>query len=83
VFVGSVSGMSYLLFAELCLALRVDDPLDAFGVHFGGGIWGLVAACIFAEKGLVYAFAGSAQTSIFFAFMVFAYFYEKILMKFS
>ena len=51
-----------MAFAELCVALRVDDPLDAFGVHFGGGIWGLIAACLFTEKGLVFSlFGGSSE----------------------
>jgi len=64
VFVGSFAGMAYLVFAELCLALRIDDPLDAFGVHFGGGLWGLIAACFFTEKGLIYAVFGGGNEEV-------------------
>ncbi|CAK5077079.1 unnamed protein product [Meloidogyne enterolobii] len=39
---GSIAGMAYLAFSELCLIMRIDDPLDAFAVHFGGGLWGLI-----------------------------------------
>jgi Amt family ammonium transporter len=51
--------MVYLIFAELCLAMRVDDPLDAFAVHFGGGLWGLVSACLVTEKGILFALIGT------------------------
>jgi ammonium transporter, Amt family len=60
VITGSVAGMTYLLFAELCLAIRVDDPLDAFAVHFGGGLWGLVSACLVTEKGILFALIGAS-----------------------
>lgn len=56
--------MAYLAFAELCLAIRVDDPLDAFAVHFGGGLWGLVSACIVTEKGLLFALIGSTTEGV-------------------
>ena len=61
VITGSVAGMAYLAFAELCLAMRIDDPLDAFAVHFGGGLWGLVSACIVTEKGLLFALIGGTS----------------------
>lgn len=35
--------------------LKVDDPLDAFAVHFGGGLWGLLSTTIIAHDGIVYA----------------------------
>ncbi|KHJ75990.1 hypothetical protein OESDEN_24391 [Oesophagostomum dentatum] len=35
--------------------MRVDDPLDAFAVHAGGGFWGLMSSCIIAHDGIVYA----------------------------
>jgi ammonia channel protein AmtB len=34
--------------------IAVDDPLDAVAVHFGGGFWGLIAASIFDNNGLVF-----------------------------
>ena len=61
---GSVAGMVYLLFAELALALHVDDPLDAFAVHFGGGLWGLVSACLVTEQGLLFAFLGDVKLNV-------------------
>ncbi|KAL3074246.1 hypothetical protein niasHS_015076 [Heterodera schachtii] len=61
---GSVAGMVYLLMAELVLALRVDDPLDAFAVHFGGGLWGLVSACLVTEQGILYAFIGDVKMNV-------------------
>ncbi|KAI1701015.1 ammonium transporter family domain-containing protein [Ditylenchus destructor] len=53
---GIVAGLAYLAFSELCLAMKVDDPLDAFAVHFGGGLWGLISACLVTDKGLLFAF---------------------------
>ena len=35
--------------------LKIDDPLDAFAVHFGGGFWGLLSTTIIAHDGIVYA----------------------------
>uniref|UniRef100_A0A183CPC2 Ammonium transporter n=1 Tax=Globodera pallida TaxID=36090 RepID=A0A183CPC2_GLOPA len=65
VITGSVAGMVYLLLAELALALRVDDPLDAFAVHFGGGLWGLISACLVTtEQGILYAFIGDVKLNL-------------------
>lgn len=58
---GSIAGMAYLAFAELCLAMRIDDPLDAFAVHFGGGLWGLISACLVTEKGILFALISNAR----------------------
>ena len=32
----------------------VDDPLDAFPVHFGGGFFGIVAVAFFMEGGIFF-----------------------------
>jgi ammonia channel protein AmtB len=34
--------------------ITVDDPLDAVAVHFGGGLWGLIAASLFSNNGIVF-----------------------------
>ena len=38
----------------------VDDPLDAAAVHFGGGMWGVLAMPILAPSGLVYTRSAEA-----------------------
>lgn len=58
---GSIAGMAYLAFSELCLIMRIDDPLDAFAVHFGGGLWGLISACLVTEKGLLFSLIDSEK----------------------
>jgi len=40
---GSLSGMTYHLWSWIVRRLKVDDPLDAVAVHFGGGSWGVIA----------------------------------------
>lgn len=60
---GLGAGLSYLTFIELAKKLKVDDPLDAFALHVGGGIWGLVAVCIVGEKGIFYGIFYPEHTS--------------------
>lgn len=57
---GIGAGLSYLFFSWLCLKLKVDDPLDAFGVHFGGGLWGLISICLVGDKGILYGLFDSS-----------------------
>jgi Amt family ammonium transporter len=50
-FVGVVAGIATPLLVELFeLALSIDDPSGAITVHAGGGLWGLLAAGIFASR---------------------------------
>uniref|UniRef100_A0A1B6DZN8 Ammonium transporter n=1 Tax=Clastoptera arizonana TaxID=38151 RepID=A0A1B6DZN8_9HEMI len=42
-------GIRYFVFF-----LKVDDPLDAVAVHFGGGFWGLISRPLFRREGLMY-----------------------------
>jgi len=54
--IGIIAGMAYVAWSTLMLRVRVDDPLDAVAVHFGGGFWGVLAAPIFnRESGIFYA----------------------------
>ncbi|CAD6185075.1 unnamed protein product [Caenorhabditis auriculariae] len=54
-FVGTGAGLIYLALSKLMIRLKIDDPLDAFAVHAGGGFWGLISAVVFAHDGIVYA----------------------------
>jgi Amt family ammonium transporter len=50
-FVGLVAGIATPLLVELLeLALSIDDPSGAISVHAVGGLWGLLAAGIFATQ---------------------------------
>ncbi len=50
-FVGVVAGIATPLLVELLeLALSIDDPSGAITVHAVGGLWGLLAAGIFAAQ---------------------------------
>ena len=37
-------------------SFAVDDPLDAFPVHFGGGLWGLIAVALLGRDGIILSF---------------------------
>jgi len=53
--IGLVGGLFYHFTSELVLHLKIDDPLDAFSVHYGAGVWGLLAVGFFDKStGLVY-----------------------------
>ncbi len=54
-FTGIGAALAYFVLSRLMLRLRIDDPLDAFAVHFGGGLWGLISAPIISDIGIVYA----------------------------
>ena len=52
VIIGILSGAVYFATAELVLRIfKVDDVLNAFAVHAAGGLWGLLAAALFATPG--------------------------------
>jgi ammonium transporter, Amt family len=40
----------YIAGAMLMLALRIDDPLEAFPIHGCVGFWGIMAGTLFARK---------------------------------
>ncbi|CAG0899114.1 unnamed protein product [Darwinula stevensoni] len=52
--VGVGAGFTFLCLHFLLLKLKVDDPLDAFPVHFGGGFFGIVAVAFFMEDGIIF-----------------------------
>jgi len=45
-----VSAFCYFMVAYVKPRLGYDDTLDAFGVHFIGGLWGALAVGVFATK---------------------------------
>ncbi|KAJ8023643.1 Ammonium transporter 2 [Holothuria leucospilota] len=51
--IGSLGGLTYLGVANLVLKFCLDDPVDAVGVHLGGGTLGVLMSPLFsADKGL-------------------------------
>ena len=51
IFTGLVAGIAMPLLVEfLELAVSIDDPSGAVSVHAAGGLWGLIAAGIFAPQ---------------------------------
>ena len=51
IFTGLIAGIATPLLVELLeLALSIDDPSGAISVHAAGGIWGLIAAGLFAPQ---------------------------------
>jgi len=51
IFVGAVAGIVTPLMVELLeLALSIDDPTGAITVHAAAGLWGLLAAGLFAPQ---------------------------------
>lgn len=48
--VGFMGGLIYYGFSKLLLKLKIDDPLDAFPIHGGCGMWGVIAVGIFSQR---------------------------------
>lgn len=44
--IGASAGVIYVMFSALLKVAKVDDPTDAFAVHGGCGMWGLVCASL-------------------------------------
>jgi len=45
---GSIAGLIYLYTSNLLIRYRIDDVVDAIPIHFFNGMWGLIAAGLFA-----------------------------------
>ncbi|XP_033753298.1 putative ammonium transporter 1 isoform X2 [Pecten maximus] len=51
---GVFASISYTLWSWLMKKIKIDDPLDAVAVHFGGGIWGVLGiAFLDREDGIL------------------------------
>jgi Amt family ammonium transporter len=56
-FIGLIGAIVYSGISRFVLHRQIDDPLDAFPLHAGCGIWGVIAVGIFGSespKGLLY-----------------------------
>mmetsp|Transcript_20058 Transcript_20058/g.26492 ORF Transcript_20058/g.26492 Transcript_20058/m.26492 type:complete len:691 (+) Transcript_20058:133-2205(+) len=47
--IGALSTIGYYLASSLTMSFKIDDPLDAFAVHGGGGLWGVLATALFVN----------------------------------
>jgi ammonium transporter, Amt family len=51
IIIGLVAGIIYVFASKLVAnVMKIDDPLDAVAVHAFCGLWGLIAAALFASK---------------------------------
>jgi len=47
--IGFIAGFVTIGFIYLTNALEIDDPVGAFAVHWGAGLWGVIAAAFFGD----------------------------------
>lgn len=52
---GGMAGITLWYFGLVLKKLGIDDPLDAFAVHYGGGIVGVLATPVFMRGGIAYS----------------------------
>ncbi|KAJ1355000.1 ammonium transporter Amt1 [Parelaphostrongylus tenuis] len=62
-FTGIGAGLVYLGLSNMLIKMKIDDPLDAFAVHGGGGLWGMVSASIINRNGVAYAIANAITSN--------------------
>jgi|ERR1711939_155353 len=58
---GALGGLSYWWVSKLMKKLKIDDPLDAVAVHYGGGMCGVLFSPVFWTGGIVDWESCSAQ----------------------
>ena len=51
--IGGMAGITIWWVSMVLRRMGVDDPLDAFAVHYGGGIVGVLATPVFMNGGIV------------------------------
>ncbi|VVC43294.1 Ammonium transporter,Ammonium transporter AmtB-like domain [Cinara cedri] len=49
--IGAIGCLVYLVLQWLVPFIKVDDPLECTAVHFGGGLWGVIAVPLFVKGG--------------------------------
>ena len=47
--IGFIAGFVTLGFDALISNMKIDDPVGCFAVHWGAGLWGVIAAAFFAD----------------------------------
>ena len=52
--IGILGGMNYVLFSRIVIKFKVDDPLDAFAVHYGAGVTGVILVGFFDKSSGVF-----------------------------
>ena len=50
VILGTISSVIYLMLSLILVSFKVDDPLDAFAIHFGGGMFYNVVKLVIIES---------------------------------
>jgi Amt family ammonium transporter len=69
VIIGLIGSLVYKGVSELVKrVLKIDDVVDAFAVHCGGGMWGVIAASLFATQENYMAAYGVDETAPYGAF---------------
>lgn len=59
VFIGMIGGAAYVLFSKTVERMQIDDPLDAFAVHYGSGLAGVLCVGFFdRDTGIFYGESG-------------------------
>jgi len=49
VIIGLIAGWVYIAASKALVMLKIDDAVDAIPVHFANGLWGVIAAGLFAS----------------------------------
>lgn len=51
---GVATGITLMWLSWATKRMKIDDPLDAFAVHFGGGLVGILSTPVFMNGGIVH-----------------------------
>jgi len=66
VIIGLISGIVYVGASKLLVLLKIDDAVDAIPVHFANGMWGCIAAGLFAAPRHTALAYGTAEYGLFY-----------------
>jgi len=57
--IGLIGSIVYFFISKLVKIIKIDDPLDAFAVHYGAGMWGILSVGAFdLDYGFYYGHGG-------------------------